>query len=194
MAVDHLGNAWVLYNTGELFLVDTTTAACQATSFAIGQQGFTTFGMGFSVDAPGAMHETLFLASDATPNQLGSVDIATLTVMPIAPLSGTPELTGTGDARLWAFFPAATMPRVAQLDKQSGAESNTLMLPALAGTPLAWAFAFWGGDFWLFLKLATNTSTQVHRVDALTGALTTVVTNSGRTIVGAGVSICAPLR
>ena len=62
------------------------------------------------------------------------------------------------------------------------------------GAPLAWAFAFWGGRFWIFLKRDSDASTYVYAMDATTGALTTALSNTGRTIVGAGVSTCAPVN
>jgi hypothetical protein len=59
---------------------------------------------------------------------------------------------------------------------------------------MAWAFAFWGGDFWIFLQRSQDTSTTVYRFVTATQTLSTVIANTGRTIVGAGVSTCAPLR
>ena len=47
MAVDQNAVAWVLYQSGNLFQVDTTTAACQATSFTPNQGGLQVFGMSF---------------------------------------------------------------------------------------------------------------------------------------------------
>src|SRR5262249_34569118 len=60
MAVDRKGTAWVNYDDGELFKVSTADASCTKTSF-VTQNGFTTFGMGFSTDAAGQANETLFI-------------------------------------------------------------------------------------------------------------------------------------
>jgi hypothetical protein len=66
-------------------------------------------------------------------------------------------------------------------------------LPQLLGNPSAWAFAFWGGDFWVFLQRDTDPSTSVYHVNGTTGSMTTALSNTSRTIVGAGVSTCAPV-
>jgi hypothetical protein len=104
---------------------------------------------------------------------------------------GRPELTGTGDANLWAFFPEASNPRISQIDKSTGAESGTIALPTLKGMPRAWAFAFWGGDYWVFLKKDSEQTTTVYHVKGADGSVTSwKIPNLS--IVGAGVSTCAP--
>jgi hypothetical protein len=194
MGIDRNATAWVLYSSGELFQVDTKTANCKASKFTPGQQGFTQFGMGFVSNAAGSSDETLFASSTGLGggNQLGTIDMKTFNVKVVGALGGSPELTGTGDAKLWGFFPDAQMPRVAQIAKNSGAESNVFPLQAISGTPLAWAFAHWGGDFWIFLKRSGDPSTKVHHLRPAIKQLTTPLPNTGRTIVGAGVSTCAP--
>jgi hypothetical protein len=197
MAVDRSATAWVLYSSGELFKVDTMTAACAPTTFAPDQHGFLNFGMGFVSDGVNTTAETLFVASDDAftggQSHLGTIAFPSLSLSVVGRIDGSPELTGTGDAKLWAFFPDIARPRIARLDKASGAESGVIPLDAIAGMPSAWAFAFWGGDFWVFLKRDTDTATQVHHVTAA-GALSTVIRDAGRNIVGAGVSTCAPLQ
>jgi hypothetical protein len=54
-----------------------------------------------------------------------------------------------------------------------------------------WAFAFWGGKFYLFT--APTGSTIVTEFDPTTLAQTTVA-STGDIIVGAGVSTCAPMQ
>ena len=110
-----------------------------------------------------------------------------------AQLTGAPELTGTGDAHLWAFFPNVSPPLVSELNKQNGMTLRSFQAPTLMGQPTAWAFAFWGGDFWIFLQRQNEASTTVYRMNGTTGAVTTPIPNSGRRIVGAGVSTCAPI-
>jgi hypothetical protein len=57
----------------------------------------------------------------------------------------------------------------------------------------AWAFAFWGGDFYLFTAPGGNgTSSLVTRYRPSDGSVTQVAMAPGVTIVGAGVSPCAP--
>lgn len=208
MSVDRSGTAWVEYvdvglggfQGAQMFKVSTTNASCTSTSYQAGQQGFQEFGMGFVSNSAGSDQETLFIAgggaadpiSGTTPaTYLGTFDTGTLMVTKEQMLNGRPELTGTGDAKLWAFFPDATNPRVTQLDKTSGAELKTFPVTGGAGNPMAWAFAFYGGDYWVFLQKANETATTVYRIKGSDGSVTTAV-QPGRTIVGAGVSTCAP--
>jgi hypothetical protein len=53
----------------------------------------------------------------------------------------------------------------------------------------AYAFGFWGGDFWVFTS--DGTFTQVTQFDPTSGAETAATTYDD-VIVGAGVSTCAP--
>lgn len=192
MGVDALANAWVLYSSGEIFDVDTSNAKCMATKWMPNMMGFSTFGMGFVSDAPGSLKEHLFIAGLGN-RELGVVDTRLLNLKVVGNLNGNPELTGNGNAQLWGFFPEAQMPRVAQLDKAKATEGKTFKLAMLAGNPTAWAFAFWGGDFWIFLKKDAEPSTHVYHLVAASGKVSDVLPNSNRTIVGAGVSICAPV-
>jgi hypothetical protein len=113
IAIDRSGVAWTLFDDGQLFQVNTMTAACTATSFVPNQGAFGTFAMAFSSNAAGSSTETLFVSSDST-NLLGYVDPATLTVHTIGPYvgltwpvqGGSPDevptiaLTGTGAGAL----------------------------------------------------------------------------------------------
>ena len=87
---------------------------------------------------------------------------------------------------------SATSPRIDKLDKTSGGVLQSLPLTSLAGSPTAWAFAFFGGDFYVFLMRDLETSTTVYHVNGMTGAVMGSMPTSGRVIVGAGVSTCAP--
>ncbi|MEO6952933.1 MAG: hypothetical protein ABI321_14095 [Polyangia bacterium] len=201
MSVDRSANAWVLYNSGEMFEVSTTDASCTATSHQVGQAGLENFGMGFASDSSGSTDETLYIAGGSASNAGtgGTAKFATMTVpalsaTAIGSVQGWPELTGTGKGELWGFFPSDSVtPRVAQLDKATGADGTVYQLGALSGTPAAWAFAFWGGNFYVFLQKANDASTSVYKVDGTTGALTTALSDTGKIIVGAGVSTCAPV-
>jgi hypothetical protein len=85
------------------------------------------------------------------------------------------------------------VPFVARIDKVTGALSSNFPAPSLSGAPEAWAFAFWGGSFWVFLRRQSEASTNVWQMKASDGAISPALMNTGRTIVGAGVSTCAPL-
>ena len=202
MSVDRNGNAWVLYSDGTLWKVSTEDASCQATPFTPNQQGLELFGMGFSTDSPDTMEETLFIAGgdyfdllygDAT---LGSIDMDSFAVTSISPFpqgSKLPELTGTRDAELWGFFPSTSPPKVARIDKTNATQSLDIALPSqFFSNVQAWAFAHWGGDYYIFFKSQFEAVSSIWRVDGNTGDLTQVVANTGHVITGAGVSTCAP--
>jgi hypothetical protein len=202
MSVDRNSFAWVLYSDGTLWKVNTEDASCQATNFQPNQLGFEIFGMGFSTDGPDTQEETLYIAGgslwdmmygDAT---LGSVDSDTLTVSTVAPFaagSGLPELTGNRSGELWGFFPKTSPPRIAQINKNSAGLLQSVLLPAnMFSDVQAWAFAYWGGDFYIFFKSSMASASGIWRVSPGSGQVTTEMANTGYVITGAGVSTCAP--
>jgi len=209
MGVDRDAVAWVLYNSGEIFNVSTANAACTATSFVKQQnvgRRWDVFGMGFVTDAAGGDTEKLWIgggnADAMVGGDLGYLTPGALTVNRVGALSATveysPELTGLGDATLWGFYPGTSQAFVQQIDKATGGGTgNRLSIPGgLGGTVTAWAFAQWGGKFYVFVTtadfLGTETST-VRTLDRTTGAYAQVITNSPYRVVGAGVSTCAPV-
>ncbi|MEA2752499.1 MAG: hypothetical protein QOI41_6642 [Myxococcales bacterium] len=198
MAVDRRGVAYVLYSDGNLFRVSTATGACAPTPFAVSQGGFTTFGMGFASDFGGAA-ERLYISQNVTdmnaPNGLGFIDTNTFQLSFLG-LFGIDiprsELTGTGDGRLFAYWPAANgQPgsHISELNKATGSVLAQTDL-AFGSSNDAFAFAFWGGDFWIFTG-AQLSPTDVSRFRPADGTTTTPTTHPS-TIVGAGVSTCAP--
>jgi hypothetical protein len=205
MAVDRKATAWVNYDDGNIFQVNTSTLACQPTSFVAGQGGFTNaLGMGFSSDAPGSDSETLFVSDNAGPGGLGEpgagkglgkVDLSTMTLTPLGPYTGpnagfNAELTGTGDAQLYGFF-TTTPADLAQIDKTSGATPMPISLPTVNASTGGYAFSYWGGDFWFYTESGGNGTSVTHYVTA-TNTASVVLSNLGYTVVGAGVSTCAP--
>jgi len=203
MSVDRNADAWILYapalGSGQLLKVSTEDASCEATSFSPGQNGFELFGMGFASNSSGSSDETLFVAggsalSIGTGNaQLGWIDMTSLILSPIGSVQGWPEMTGTGAGELWGFDPYSTPPSVVQLDKWSGSVLYTYNTTITSGVTEAWAFAFWGGDFYVFFKIAADASTKVYKLETSDGSTSVVVPDSGYKIVGAGVSTCAPV-
>lgn len=201
MTVDRAGTAWVLYSSGELFRVPTATLTCTKTSWT-SQLGLDTFGMGFATNAANTSDEKLYIVGGSfdpitgamsPTSTLAWLDTNTFVATRIGDVTGWPELTGTGDAKLWAFFPDTVLPRVSQLDRSDGSESTAFKTSQLSGQPTAWAFAAWGGNFWIFLQRAGEPDTTVFKLDGMTGAITAPRTNTSRIIVGAGVSTCAPV-
>jgi hypothetical protein len=197
MAVDRAGIAYVLYGTGDIFRVDTATAACTPLPYVPGQSGFTYFGMGFAANGAGSS-ETLYIEGDTyfpsgsreAPG-LASVDTTAWTVTPIGsniPPFGGGELTGTGGGELFAFFFYETDTvgaRVGQLDKATGQVLESVELADVMIEGESFAVAFWGGAFYLF------TDGTVTKYSPGTSS-TAVVANLDTSIVGAGVSTCAP--
>lgn len=200
MGLDRDAVAWVLYSSGELFRVDTTNLDCTKSTWA-SSNGLIQFGMGFSTNMQGGTEDTLFVAGGTSPtggnSTLATLSTQTFTATNVGTVTGWPELTGTGNAELWGWFPSDALgfstPRVEQIDKTNGAALKTYNLPALKGAPTAWAFAFWGGDFWIFLAKGTEANTTVYQIDGMTGMQKGTTPAPGRTIVGAGVSTCAPV-
>jgi hypothetical protein len=196
MSVDRDAIAWVLYTNGKIYRVDTTNLACTESTWSTQGQLFE-FGMGFSSNTAGSTEDTLFIAGGLDPmfdpsSQLATLSTTTFTASPVGNVTGWPELTGTGNAELWGWFPDETSPRVEQINKTNGSALKTYSLPMLKGLPLAWAFAFWGGDFWIFLERDSESATTVYQIDGATGAMKGMTNTSTREIVGAGVSTCAP--
>ncbi len=197
MAVDQNAVAWVAYQDGNMFKVDTTTGACQATGFKPNQQGLLVFGMGF-VYEPLTGQDTLYIdggpAVASTPSTLATVSFPNLVVTRVGTVTaGFPELTGTGDGQLWGFVPqdssSTNQAALMRLDPNSGATLEFYPYPSLIGSG-AWAVKFWGGSFWIFLgKSVYKVSRDTPRLIA-----TAIADTSRRPIVGAGVSTCAPVQ
>lgn len=187
MSVARDGTAYVLYGDGNLQLVSTADASCTSSGYVPEQLGFVTFGMGFASEAAGS--EALF-AADYHAAGLARIDKRTLTMSFVGPLalSGPPELSGTGDGRLFGFFRSGA--HVAEIDKTTAEILSDVPLSLQVGS--AWAFAFWGGDFWLFTR--PDTYSEVHRYRPSTGTIELMTEAPAMVIVGAGVSTCAPLE
>ncbi|MCW5833560.1 MAG: hypothetical protein KIS78_14250 [Labilithrix sp.] len=184
MAIDRRGTAWVEYTDGRIYAVDTRDATCKPTAFRPGQTGFDLFGMGFALngdDPKGG--ETLFVAG----NGLASLDTKSFDLTFLGSLTlGRSELTSIG-SRLYAFSVDSGV--VARLNKETGATEATHRTSAIAPSG-AFAFAHWGGSFWLFTG---QTRSRVTTYSPDTDESTDVVADTGMLIVGAGSSTCAPL-
>lgn len=212
MAIDRNAVAWVNYvasglgdTAGAIYQVNTTDASCRAAPTVRLPPGWFRLGMGFSTASADDTSETLFIAATVDPllggsAGLGRVDPMSGQVVPVGTFTGalrgeSGELTGTGDGRLYGFF-TTTPVQVAQIDKTSGAITNARPLPGVE-TPQAWAFSFWGGDFYLYTApsaLTPGRTSNVTRYRPSDGSIDTAyMTNVGFRIVGAGVSTCAPI-
>jgi hypothetical protein len=209
MSVDRDGVAWILYTTGELFKVSLQDASCTKANNTIGAGGMSLFGMGFALDAMGSDTEKLFLAggntsASATPRKLGYDDTHGGNMTPtvvgnIAAASDySPELTGTAEAKLYGFFPRITaIPYVQEIDKSNGAAVGMTWNVGTTGLGSGiqdWAFAQWGGVFYVFVTTQANNvrNSRVIAVDRASGNSSVVLQNLPYYIDGAGVSTCAP--
>ena len=184
MAIDRWGTAWIEYTDGRLFAVDTSDASCKPTAFQPGQTGFATFGMGFAKDDENGTGETLYAAGVG----LAALDTKTFELKFLGSLTyGRTELTGMGTS-LYAFAIGSGV--IAGLNKTTAATEVTYRSSAVEPSA-AFAFAQWGGDFWLFTGSSTS---KVTRYSPATDESTVAVANTGMLIVGAGSSTCAPTK
>lgn len=184
MAIDRKGIAWVEFTDGSIFSVDTTNASCKPTTFVSGQKGFETFGMGFAKNEGEEKGETLYVAGDG----LAALDTKTFQLSFKGSLTyGRTELTGL-DTELYAYSIESGV--IASLDKGNGKTKATYRTSAI--DPFGgFAFAQWGGDFWVFTG---QTTSKVTRYTPLTDESVVVVPDTGMLIVGAGSSTCAPTK
>jgi hypothetical protein len=207
IAIDRNLVAWLNYVTpgasapnDYIYKFDLTKGSgCQASGIQI-PAGFDQVGMGFSTDTAVGTTETLYVDGIGSAG-LARVNMTSLTIVAIGAFSNDSnlagqscELTGTGSALLYGYFTTSPYVRVAQIDKTNG---NTISDTQLQGftPPSDWAFSFWGGDFYLFAYPNASNSpySSVVQYDPSTNALNLAyVADVGFTVIGAGVSTCAP--
>jgi hypothetical protein len=193
MGVARSGTAFTVFTDGRLYRVSTATAACTSTPFAVGQSGFTTFGMGFVGDQAG---ENLYVTDNVGGRGLATINTTSFNLAPIGTLRpALPErceLTGTGASELFAYCidSAQSGGVIAQIDRQT-ARVIAANRVNVGDVNNAFAFAFWGGDFYMFNSAGEGSGTTVTKYDPATRAESVVATHP-LTIVGAGVSTCAP--
>ncbi|OJY30612.1 MAG: hypothetical protein BGO98_28305 [Myxococcales bacterium 68-20] len=201
MAIDRQGIAWVNYSDGSLFKVSTADASCSATTFAPNQHGFLRFGMAFATNSENSTDETLYISglelSGSNGKGLGKIDLQTMKITMLGDYSGDltgkgAELTGTGDGHLFGFFTTQPNATLAEIDRANGSTSNDKSLDGV-NTGNAWAFSFWGGDFWFYTSDGVNPSRVTRLETSASGAISVAKSDvGGFRIVGAGVSTCAP--
>ncbi len=105
-----------------------------------------------------------------------------------------PELTGTSGGRLFGFYPMMNAPSfVQEIDRATGGPRGPQWsLGDEALSIEAWAFAQWGGVFYVFVT--TGDGNMVYAVDPRTNDARVVRRDLPFRITGAGVSTCAPER
>ncbi|MBA3462973.1 MAG: hypothetical protein H0T46_23660 [Deltaproteobacteria bacterium] len=196
MAVDRSGIAWLGYHSGAVFRASIIDAHC-TTPGSVPRGAPTTFGMGFATDGPKATTEKLFVAGGRTTKSLAVLEtsatpLAWTRVASFDAARDHPELTGTGDGRLFGYFPSPNLGVIEELDKTTAkAIGERWVLEGPGKRVTAYAFAHWGGVFYVFFTV--DGSSSVHAVHMKTGKQERLMTNLPMGIVGAGVSTCAPL-
>ena len=191
MAVTRTGIAFTGFLDGQLFEISTANAACKATPYAPSQMGWVTFGMGYAGSADGG--ETLYVAGNGNQfaKGLGIIDTTAFKLDFIAqfqPLIENCELSGTGGGQLYGFCPFNSGSYLVEIDPATAKVISSHQLAV--GAAQAFAFAFWGGDFWIFTASSGNSTVTQYDPNTQTE---TPVTTAPIQIVGAGVSTCAPL-
>lgn len=198
MAVNRKGTAFILHTDGVIYKVSTKTAKCEKTSFAAGQLGFEQFGMGFATIEQGP-EEELFVAATLDAfgqsglSALGKVDTNSFVLSKVGdfkPKQKGAELTGTGDGRLFGFVAnqGGFGTRIIQIKKTDASIIAEINLPDVE-LGSGWAFAAWGGDFYMFTT--PDGGPRVTKYEVKTGK-TQVIAELPSSVVGAGVSTCAP--
>ena len=196
MAVDRKGTAYILFTDERLYRVSTLNAACVGTTYQPRQFGFGVFGMGFATNSVGPT-ETLFIAGDdrtAGADGLARIDPTTFELTPVDDFFPTirfAELTGTGDGRLFGYYRKGANTPPSFIGEIDTTTANVVAEKRLGTVDQGqgWAFAFWGGDFYVFH--APGGSSVVTRYRPADDSVTQVATLPS-VIVGAGVSTCAP--
>jgi hypothetical protein len=197
MAVARTGKAQVVFNDGKLYEVDISDASCSATKFTPNQApGFRLFGMGYAPNK-GDDGETLYVAEitfRAPSKGLARVNTETGELSYIGGFSINPgrsiELTPSGNGPLYGYFinELGVGGTLVEIDTDSAKIVDMTAL-RVGTNSAALAIAGWGGSFYIFTSIPGGT--QVTRHDPKT-MKTKVVTTIDETIVGAGVSTCAP--
>lgn len=213
MGVGRDGKAWVQTTylddpfagtyIGDLFVLDVNDPAnCSDPGYAPGANGWQHFGMGFVSNSAVDPCDRLYaqhwdgvaggFSEGPGYGKLGVFDPAGLKVDTIGvdDYNGG-ELTGTGDGRLYAFAGAPSS-KLVQFDKATAQVIETIPFDNFPLTQ-AFAFAFWGGDFYFFTEGNVPYS-KVTKLD-YDGDKSLAVVNpmAPIRIVGAGVSTCAPV-
>ncbi len=190
MAVSRSGTAYVRYSDESLYAVDLATLSCSLTEYR-SPNGFGSFGMGYATDDADTWRDELYIADSS---RVGQLDTGNWQLNMMGNMPSQSELTGNSAGELWAFLPLESPAALAELDKDTGAEAQRIRLngfPSLSDID-TFAFAAWGGEFWLFVRTyGMGSSTDVYRVGT-DGVLQRVLEDVGFDVVGAGVSTCAP--
>ncbi len=189
MAVDRKGVAWVFYDSRKLYRVSTADASCTPTNYEH-PSWVSMLGMGFTSTSPGSDEEQLYIMSPGFG--LATIQFPNLGVNQLGTneLSGA-ELTGGGDARLFAF--EATRGRLHEIDRRSMGSRLLYELKTSREPVRAWAFARYAGRFYFFTAGHYSDSKCIE-VDVERKLQRVRDQDVGFVVVGAGQSTLVPPR
>ena len=188
MSVSRDGYAYVRYSDNTVYQVDLESMECVETSYDVDFGGF---GMGYATNSGSTWRDQLYVAN---ANEIAVVNTDTWNLSVIGSLPSQSELTGNADGELWAILPLETPAKLVEVNKTNGSIVDTINLSSMPNpTDIdTFAFATWGGEFWVFIRTyGMGSSTDVYRVTS-GGVMTKVSEDTGMDVVGAGVSTCAP--
>lgn len=204
MSVDRMGSVWALYSSGEIFTINPATLACANTGYVPAQTAdWKLFNMAFA-GAVAGNEQSVYVSGGsvdlASVGNLGKIDPVALTVQTIGALGGTANfsvpLAGVGTSDLFGLYPAiSSTTYLRQIDRATGAVvGSPLAVPGFGANTSAWAFAHWGGKFWIFVTNDNGTMpiTTLYSVDRVTGAQQGELANLPFTPTSAGSSTCVP--
>ena len=190
MGVERSGTAYSVFTDGKLFRVSTANASCQSTPYVPNQLSYSTFGMGYSGDQ---LSEQLYVSDNSGGKGLASIDTTSFKLSFVGPfVPALPlrcEMTGTSNDELFAYCIKDTGGGVVSQINRKTAQVVASSPVKVGSNSDAFAFAYWGGDFYMFNS--PGGATSVTRYDPVLKT-ETVVASHPSTIVGAGVSTCAP--
>ena len=188
MSIARDGFAYVRYYDDTLYSVNLGTMGCEETDY---ESDFGHFGMGFATTSANGWQDELFVANRS---QLARLNVANWTMENVGRLPSQSELTGNRLGQLWAILPLETPTRVVELNKVNARIERSINLERFPNpyTIDTFAFANWGGDFFIFVRQnGMGESTKVLRVSGRDGSMQVEAEDTDMNIVGAGVSTCA---
>lgn len=209
MAVDRLGFAWIQFSDGDLRTVPVNDLTqCSDPGYAPGQMGVFNFGMAFVSNSAADPCDRIYgntwngippFSESPNAGTFLGIDPDTLQVGKIGNTNfNGAEVTGTGDGRAFVFG-GANPSKLVEYDKTTGAKLEQVDLGGLEINNGAFAFAFFGGDFYFFTdsnqdQFASEVTHLDYDDSDMNGIqdLKKVVNAAPLLVVGAGVSTCAP--
>lgn len=209
MTVARDGILWAMTVDNEgyrkIHTIDSVSLECEDTGFVDPfDEDIFVNALAFVADTPEGETESLYVGANVgasfdpeVPLSLGRVDLDTMDLEIVGTSDLVPtgyyqiaDLSGTGDSRLWGFFPGDTA-AIAELSEQDAALVDHALLDFGVGSP--WAFAQWEGRLWLFSS-SGDPGSDIRAWDPGSGAVEPIHAGIGIQVVGAAVSTCAPFE